>query len=51
MRLLSALLAPLLWAAVSGFNLAPGQAAVFQGDPGSLFGFSVAAHRDQQTGW
>ena len=33
------------------FNLDTENAVVYQGDRDSLFGFSVAAHRDQQTGW
>ena len=35
----------------NSFNLDTENAVVYQGDPDSLFGFSVAAHRDQQTGW
>ena len=33
------------------FNLDTENAVVYQGERDSLFGFSVAAHRDQQTGW
>ena len=36
---------------VHSFNLDTENAVVYQGDRDSLFGFSVAAHRDQQTGW
>ena len=35
----------------NSFNLDTENAVVYQGDRESLFGFSVAAHRDQQTGW
>lgn len=50
--LVSALLAPLLWVGtVASFNLDPGHGVVYSGQPGSLFGFSVAAHRDRNTGW
>ena len=41
----------LLAVSVAGFSLDVDRAAVYSGDSGSLFGFSVAAHRDQQTGW
>jgi len=36
---------------VTCFNLDSRHGVVYQGDRNSLFGFSVAAHRDQQTGW
>ena len=39
------------WTAVNGFNIDVESAVVFQGSRDSLFGFSVAAHRDQDTGW
>ncbi len=38
-------------AVVSGFNIDMDSAIVFQGARDSLFGFSVAAHMDQDTGW
>ena len=41
----------LRWSWVTCFNLDAGHGVVYQGDRDSLFGFSVAAHRDQQTGW
>ena len=41
----------LLAVSAAGFSLDVDRAAVYSGDSGSLFGFSVAAHRDQQTGW
>ena len=41
----------LMVSSVTSFNLDSGQAVVYSGQPGSLFGFSVAAHRDQKTGW
>ena len=40
-----------LWTPAISFNLDTENAVVYQGDRDSLFGFSVAAHRDQQTGW
>jgi hypothetical protein len=40
------------WRAVTGFNIDVESAVVFQGSSrDSLFGFSVAAHLDQDTGW
>ena len=47
-ELLLVLLMPLITAA---FNLDTDSAVVYQGEGGSLFGFSVAAHRDQGRGW
>ena len=47
----SVLALPLVLTTVTGFNLDVENPVVYQGDPDSLFGFSVAAHRDQQTGW
>ena len=47
-ELLLLLLMPLVSAA---FNLDTDSAVVYQGEGGSLFGFSVAAHRDQGRGW
>ena len=42
----------LLWVtSVTSFNLDPGHGVVYTGQPGSLFGFSVAAHRDRNKGW
>ena len=41
----------LMISGVTSFNLDSGQAVVYSGQQGSLFGFSVAAHRDQKTGW
>ena len=41
----------LLCTPARSFNLDTENAVVYQGDRDSLFGFSVAAHRDQQTGW
>ena len=42
----------LLWVTgVTSFNLDPGHGVVYTGQPGSLFGFSVAAHRDRNKGW
>ena len=40
-----------LFSTAHSFNLDTENPVVYQGDPDSLFGFSVAAHRDQQTGW
>lgn len=34
-----------------GFNIDTSSAVVYQGAQDSWFGFSVAAHRDQDTGW
>ena len=47
----SVLALQLVLTTVNCFNLDTENPVVYQGDPGSLFGFSVAAHRDQQTGW
>ena len=42
----------LLWVtSVTSFNLDLGHGVVYSGQPGSLFGFSVAAHRDRKKGW
>ena len=43
----------LLWVtgSVTSFNLDPDTGVVYTGQPGSLFGFSVAAHRDRNKGW
>ena len=36
---------------VISFNIDTISAVVYQGAQDSWFGFSVAAHRDQDTGW
>ena len=36
---------------VLSFNIDTSSAVVYQGAQDSWFGFSVAAHRDQDTGW
>ena len=48
---LKVLLVHFTWSQVTCFNLDTEHGVVYQGDQDSLFGFSVAAHRDQQTGW
>ena len=41
----------LLAGTAAGFSLDPDTATVYRGEPHSWFGFSVAAHRDHDTGW
>lgn len=39
------------WPVTTAFNLDVGSAITHRGQPGSMFGFSVAQHRDSNVSW